>query len=962
MFAELYLTDGTTKIDLLGANRNGVGIALTSMRLSRPQREPSGAFRQVYGAVNESYELKITDRGHDAVAQRQQQLDRMLEQAANYFTSNVEDGLVWLCARTADESNPRYALIYGGMIESYDDVYGQPFVGNTGMATMNEIALVIERSTWQANPPDAPECVALTNAVEYNPNLTTWSSNRSITNVQSLFTTSAGSVLAGSNLIDRTADSGGTWATEATTGTANLRFWMFAQAISGRIWAAAGLTTGSAGSTSGIYYSDNDGDTWTQHTASVDFYSVVYRSSDDTLFFGGDGEIRYIQNSGSLSVLSTLPTGKVKAMALSAENTIVAGDEYNVWYVPNNQLSLYVSAADDVGAFLHLVTVGDYLLLTTASYISISRDDGQTFAIYWREWGTDALYMLDNGALVASKSGTTSTYISYDGGFAWVALATMAAQPVRAFTELGDTYLFAAANNAVYRRIATDANITYGPYDVDCTTPVYVANHRLESNWTHIFVYDSSGSSYTAVTPTNVADNLENSSDQLMFPSPVGTNDAFYIGIQSTAPNPGAFSNFYVHLTEFNYTLTLAVEYYNGSAWTALTTATMRDTTQSLHRSGTIAWHLPDTAAMTAVAINSVTAYWIRIRVTATGTLSTLLPKFDNIYIVQQPFIELDNLAGDVPAIAQIKLFNRLDVGADPLLSQPTARVIAGLRSVERGERFTAYLNLAQAQNPPGITVTDSGESAFVTNATIAAAGQFIRYTPVSTNIWGDHAWVTLDSDLAKDFAGTYQIYLRYAFYGADDTISVRLAVESFSFGLQVVGDEVPIVFEIIETDYARLAHLGQFTIAPDRYLSSTDAGEQTRLVIQLKATTTADDVDLFELILIPADEWIGEFYDAGLSSGATAGASDYVDIDSATFPKRILRSMTRQNGSDLVTSVWQSSASGAFVLQPGQQQRLWFLCESYNAEEVYTPSPHTLLHQVRLWHHARWLGLRGED
>ena len=99
----------------------------------------------------------------------------------------------------------------------------------------------------------------------------------------------------------------------------------------------AGLTTGSAGATSGIYYSDDDGDTWSQHTASVDFYSVAYRSSDDTLFFGGDGEIRYIQNSGALSVLSTLPTGKVKAMALSAENTIVAGDEYNVWYVPNNE-------------------------------------------------------------------------------------------------------------------------------------------------------------------------------------------------------------------------------------------------------------------------------------------------------------------------------------------------------------------------------------------------------------------------------------------------------------------------------------------------------------------------------------------------------------------------------------------------------------------------------------------------
>jgi len=177
MFAELYLTDGATKIDLLGANRNGVGIALNRMTLSRPQREPSGAFRQVYGAVNESYELKITDYNHNAVAQRQQQLDRMLEQAANYFSSNVEAGLVWLVARTAQETNPRYALVYGGIIESYDDVYSQPFVGGN-MVTLNEITLGLERSTWQANPPAEPACVALTNTVEYNPNLTTWSSNR----------------------------------------------------------------------------------------------------------------------------------------------------------------------------------------------------------------------------------------------------------------------------------------------------------------------------------------------------------------------------------------------------------------------------------------------------------------------------------------------------------------------------------------------------------------------------------------------------------------------------------------------------------------------------------------------------------------------------------------------------------------------------------------------------------------
>jgi len=685
---------------------------------------------------------------------------------------------------------------------------------------------------------------------------------------------------------------------------------------------------------------------------------VAYRSSDDTLFFGGDGEIRYIQNSGSLAVLSTLPTGKVKAMALSAENTIVAGDEYNVWYVPNNQLSLYVSAAEDVGAFLHLVTVGNYLLLTTASYISISRDDGQTFAIYWREWGTDALYRLDNGALVASKSGTTSTYISYDGGFAWVALATMAAQPVRAFTELGDTYLFAAASNAVYRRIATDANITYGPYDVDCATPVYVANHRLESNWTHIFVYDSSANTYTAVTPTNVADNLENSSDQLMFPSPVGTNDAFYIGISTAAGDAGAFNNLYLRLTEKNYTLTFDVEYWNGSAWAAMSTSYLRDNTLQLHRSGLLAWH---DLAMASTTINSVSAYWIRFKVTAVGTLSTLLPRFDNIYIVQNPYVEIDNLTGDIPALAQMHVFSAIDDGNGNSPSLPTDRIVVGLRTVSRGERFSAYINLAQVQNPPGITVTAGTDSAFVTDRQTAAAGQLVRYTPVTTNQFVNATSAVLDTALARDFGGTFQIYLRYAYSSFADIVSTRFVLENFSNQGQVIGDEIPLQ-PTFTASLAHLAYLGQFTILPDRYLNYTDVGTGTTLRVQMKSTDAGGTyaTDLSELILIPADEWIGDFSDNNLLG--QAGLERYVDVDSATFPKRIMRATVRQRGSKLVSGVWNTSASGAFVLQPGEKQRLWFLINHLNESDEAQGSAWTMVHQVRLWHHARWLGLRGND
>lgn len=958
MFAELYLTDGTTKIDFLGGNRSGKGITLTRMRLSRPQREPSGAFRQAYGSVMETYELQIVDLTQDSVAGRQQQLDRMLEQAKNYFENNAETNLVWLVARTSTEANTRYAVVYGGVYESYNDTFNQPFHGGNGMTVMDEISLVLERSTWQGNPPLEPECLEVDNTVAWNSNLTTWSSNRTLNNVQSLFTTAAGTVLAGAAAIERTTNSGSSWTSELSPGTANLRFWQFAQEKSGKIWAVAGLTTGSAGATSGLYFSTNEGDTWTQHTNTVDFYSVVYRAHDNTLIFGGNGEIRYIQDGGSLTVLSTSQEGKIKAMAVTPDNAIVLGDEYNTWRIPATAFSALITTSDDIGPFLSVVNVGDYMIMGSATYLSISRDDGVTWDIYWRTWGIDTLYVLENDLVLASQSGTTATYISYDGGFSWVAFATMATSPVRAFTELDDTYLFAGANNTIYRRIGVDAEYQYGPYNPSCDTPVFIANHQLQSNWTHIFVFDSSGASYTSVTPAMVNDNLDNHTDQLAFPSPVGTNDALYVGIQTTVPNAGAFSNLFINLTERNYSLTIAIEYWDGAAWTAFTTSQLRDNTQSLKRSGTLVWH---DVALGSTSVNSITAYWIRFRVTATGSLSTLLPKFDNIYIIQQPYIEATNIAGDIPALAQMQLFNMLDDGNGNAPSLPTDRVIVGLRTLSRGERFTAYINLAQSQNPPGISVGVGAEAAFVTDRALAAAGEYVNYSPVTTGSFNSQVSVTFDSDLAKDFTGVYQVFLRYGYSSFIDTVAVRLILENFTNQGQIYFDTVWLT-PSFTADFADLAYLGQVSIMPDQYLNSTDKGSGTTLRLQFSSTGSGItyDVACFELILIPADEWIGDFNDN--NQLGVAGLERFVDIDSATFPKRTLRATVRERGSELVSGVWNTSTSGVFTLQPAQQQRLWFLICQYNESDESQGSAHTLIHQVKLWHHSRWLGLRGND
>lgn len=962
MFAELYLTDGETKIDFMGVGKNRTGFGLIRNIMSRPNRNASSLSQQAYGSTIESYEVFVADYSHDGIAARTQQLDRMLEQAQNFFETSAESNLVYLAARTLQEEHMRYAVVYGGTIETYNDVFHEPFIGKN-IPTLSFV-LGIERTTWQSSPPTEPGCIEITNAVEWNPNTPVWSSVRTLTNVQSLFVTSVGTLLAGAANIERSADNGDNWTVELTGGDATVRFWQFIQ-VASRIWTVAGETSGSANAVCGIYYSDDDGLNWTQHTASLDFYSLVYRGSDDTIFFGGDGEVRYIQAGGSLTLLSTLPVGDIKAIALTYLGSVVLGDEYNTWHIPKGSLTISLTITEDIGPFLSIVTVEDYLILGSATYLSISHDDGLTWAIYWYDWGIDSIKLLSSGDLIASRSATTTTFISISGGINWISLAnSFGGNPIRAFAENGNDYLFAGAVSTIYRRVNIDSNINYGLLEPSCVLPVYVVNHRLESNWSHIFVFDSSSTTYTSITPETVATNVEDSLDFTALPSPVGTNDILYVGISTALADAGPFSNIFIEITEPNYTLTLAIEYYNGATWTTLTTDYVNDNTKQLKRSGVIVWHLDSSVAMSTVSINSITAYWIRFRVTATGSLSTLLPKIRNIYIAQKPYIEVTNLPGDIPALSKISLENEIDVGSPSVLRREMYSVIMGLRSVIRGESFTAYINLAQKQNPPGITVALITQTAFVTDNTTCAAGQFIRYTPATLDLWLPIFYVLLDPVTAKDFEGTFQVYLRLSYQGAvaNDVLKFRLSTEDSVRYLitytELLPGEEAIVKAVNTTDnFAQILYLGQYTIHPDRLLSSDESTFQTRLTIEGYVTSAGVvTVDLHELILIPSDEWIGDFT-CGTNGDISLRKNDILEVDSATFPKRILRAILRLKGSNMVNGNWKSSSSGVFSLQAGLKQRLWIL-----TSQLGTMSPHTLIYRVKLWCHNRWLGLRGND
>jgi hypothetical protein len=95
-----------------------------------------------------------------------------------------------------------------------------------------------------------------------------------------------------------------------------------------------------------------------------------------------------------------------------------------------------------------------------------------------------------------------------------------------------------------------------------------------------------------------------------LFQGPTASNDEAYFGL--TRPFESVKFTFAAVGVQ-NAAVTLVWEYWNGSAWTALTVTS--DTTSELTQNGTVKWSVP--GAWSTTSVNSQTAYWARVRFTA---------------------------------------------------------------------------------------------------------------------------------------------------------------------------------------------------------------------------------------------------------------------------------------------------------------------------------------------------------
>lgn len=988
-YSILEITDGTDAVSLISTT---VGLHLKSWQPAINQFKGDGVWQdnsQVAGRrlaqsefanARETFTLAINGRGQDALIR---QLTRLLELLlqATYYWQTEKGSPVYLKAKSPCETGTRYTEIRGFSIPGIKNPYAQPFFTAQELALLDEIELDIERLFWLANPPGTGECVELASSQSWNiPPL--WETvTTSVSAAQPIIQLSDGSFRAGgisgaNNPRLYTSADGVTWAVISdTTGiTAGVGVFKSLLADSTRYYAG---TDGSlVAGVARLFRSTNLATSnlvWASvfTEASGNAVRAIIQANDSSFIIITDLNV-HRSTTGANGSWSAVRTGGGSVLFKDSQGNLYAGGPFKLSKSTDHGATwstvLYVHLSGGPNAMAEDDNGNIYVVLTEEGYVS--SDNGVTWealpsmpASFTPDAMTNA-----GGVLYMVGIGSEPVWYSIDGGLNWIeddvsAITITAGDDVLLGT---DDYLYVtdSGNNAIHRKDLGAAPITMG-VEEDCDGETYLANHYLTANLTHIKISD--GGVFTNLLPfTSYPTNL--------LPATPATNDALYFGISTAdALIRGPFSGLVLDIASpllFSTSITTVWEYWNG-AWVTLSTQDNTALSGALSRVGVTSVHWARPSDWTTTAIDSVTAYWVRLRVTGTsGTLiSTASQQNRQIYAIAQPFIEFGDVAGDIAALLRLKLLNRSDVdgrgGSAPNLW--SNRVIAGLRSFETSSYFRAFINLSDYQPIDGVTLTllAGGEPSYTTDVT-APTGRRLTYSPSGVNATlNSLVTVSFSALVARDYYGSFHAYVRARrAAGSSTDYNVRLQVVAGSGGISFTTESK----QLQTTTAFELLDFGQIDIPPSGAFKESDLGDT--LEIRIQANAAVADLYLYDLILIPVDEWAIDAVDIANSTASIIGRAGtnsnqlLLDIDSVSDPLLDIKSLVRQNtAQEMITSVYNPITGGEAMAQVGVTQRLWVLCAQTSAtgSSYSWIAPPDISHSVQAFKNERYLALRGD-
>lgn len=506
---------------------------------------------------------------------------------------------------------------------------------------------------------------------------------------------------------------------------------------------------------------------------------------------------------------------------------------------------------------------------------------------------------------------------------------------------------------------AAFSGVTFGRA-ATTATEVYVANKYSVSNLTHIYRYDASAATFSG--------NLVGAALPFdLFPASPAVNDILYLGTNTALANSGPFLSLVYDIGVAMANIGFDPEYWSGAAWV---TATINETSEGagitrFSSTGVHSMHWGPLSGWAATAINGITAFWMRLRITFVGG-GPVMPTQQNrdIYTATLPYVEIasDQVGGDIPALSRIKIQNQ---SRSASLSLGVNRIIVGLRSIPSNSGFSAYINVSDEQNVSGVSI-GLGTNTTYSNDVSTPTGRRATYNPGGVEAVATRVQITLADTIVTDYYGTYHAYLRgRRTAGAVADISVRLQVSTGEGGMPFTTEskqfQTTTDFEVLD--------FGRITI-PNGPFNPADIAEYSTINIQASAASGTPDVYFHDLILIPTDEWAGEFIDRTNTLGSRLGGStlsviaptEYLDVDSLMYLRRNIRALVRTS-TNRIASVYQPNANGPVITHAGIKQRYWFLAMQTNAVDTASPiwlSRPEYAHAVSVECSARYLSMRG--
>lgn len=957
------ITDGTTSVDLIrgpihiksgGWNPGYPSYKEGGLHRNSPREDGRRLVHANYEYVIESITVSISGASQDAVVATMRKLIKLFTQAKDYSASETRSDIapVWLEKRASCETESTYALIISGRFDSVNTWFDAPFLQADANSVQDDVVVQIEHGHWCSSPPGEAELITEFSDFSVTNNrkgewelLTDEAAANALSIPEHIFVTAAGNILVAADGHGyRSTDGGDTWA-EIAGFAPN---WMCEDD-------GAHIFTVVAG---GVYRSTDEGVNWVQRAAApvAGSYvqSITYSPVSDLLYcIDNANKVLYSSDEGAnWSTLYDYSTDFFRPTAISyvdpkdgsGKGIIAIG----IWPDPGAGADYaYLQTWVETGgvATLHTSYPVVYHPTTTAKFVEIYQPDASVTAnSLW-----DKVFVSTSYRMYYCQCGvplTNLTMIPY--GFNDSTRINMCVDTTNNIGyATGNDYLFFSedlTNWGAIRRTSTpypnDAwySVTFDPntgrvlagskteiYGLDRIPPVspitvidnkaFVTNYNSYSNIDYLFVYDA------APAPTYTDVTWENGTFGLL-PAVPAVNDALYIGFLSTGDLEAVHQNIVFNLSTVATDVTVALEYYSGGGgWVATSATYTVDDTSGLTALGGNVISFGNQLTAT-VAVNGITGYWYRIRVTAVGAAPAPPQQTGRVYAIAWPYIKIDEtVKGDIPAL--------LSMIMTPKGESPTNWWAFGLRSKARGPFFSAYINCTEVQqNPGGITVEFGADT---------AAGTNLAYWPISgwamcsINAQAQKPEVTIaiDGTLSPQYQGIYHVFLRCRdIYGGIGIPEISEPPSGNISMTMLIGQSSP-----AWTSETRYIDRSAFrTILDFGRLSIPKTNDSITFIISIGAETDNRIIHIYDLILMPMDEWGAIVSDSagGRYTSVRSGYRLSVGDAFTTIPWRSAEKIL--NDSMDTFTRWINDANGTPILQTEKEQTLWTLSSTYYA------------------------------